>query len=120
MRDIDGIAERITKNYKKVAVDKIDKVAVKDDILNKMNDVLMSGSAKNGKMKPIFGVVDEIAQDTTTGKPFQTGFDVLSKLKPGSLLPRTAQLPDKLIKGKFNTINTKTGKELYNVQMEIE
>ena len=118
MRDIDGIAERITNNYKKVAVNKIDKVAVKDDILDKMNDVLMSGSAKGGKMKPIFGVVDEIAEDTTTGKPFRTGFGVLSKLKPGSLLPRTAKLPDKLIKGKFNTVNTKTGKDLYNVQID--
>ena len=196
MRDIDGIAERITNNYKKVAVNKIDKIAVKDDILNKMNDVLMSGTSERilnkdgkflyqaykkasfdpiskkakyryktedefmkdlmagksqpvlfaskkgpvikstltdgafntknlttltnpkGKLKPIFGMVDEIAEDTTTGKPFRTGSGVLDKLKPGSLLPRTAKLPDKLIKGKFNTVNTKTGKDLYDVQID--
>ena len=33
------------------------------DILEEMNDVLMSGSAKNGKLKPIFWSVDEFAID---------------------------------------------------------
>ena len=118
MRDLDNISEKLARNYKKVGVDKVDTVTVKNDLLKEMNDVLISGSAKGGKMKPIFGLVDEIAEDTTIGQPFRTGSGVLSKLKPGSLLPRTAKLPDKLVKGKFNTVNTKTGKQIYNVQID--
>ena len=45
MREIDKIAERITRNYKKVAVDKVTP-NLKDDILKKLNDVLMSGTSK--------------------------------------------------------------------------
>ena len=90
MRDIDKIAHRITKGYKKVAVDKIDKQVVKDGILKEMNDVLMSGSATNGKLKPLFGMVDEFAKDPKTGRPYG----------PGS--------PDKF----------KTGKQLYDVQID--
>ena len=48
----------------------------------------MSGSANNGKLKPIFGVVDEIAEDTTTGRAFQTGRGVLKDLEYGSPLPK--------------------------------
>ena len=105
MRDIDGIAERITKNYKKVAVDKIDKVAVKDDILNKMNDVLMSGSAKNGKMKPIFGTVDEFKIDPKTGRPgttakFKTGKD-LYDVQIDRMDPKKVAALRKLLRTKY-------------------
>ena len=43
----------------------------KERIFKKMNDVLMSGSAKNGKLKPLFGQVDEIAIDKN-GRPFKS------------------------------------------------
>ena len=89
MRDIDKIAERITRNYKKVAIDKVPP-HLKDDILKEMNDVLMSGSAKGGKIRPIFGLVDEFAKDPKTGRPYG----------PGS--------PKKF----------KTGKQLYDVQID--
>ena len=77
MRDIEKIAERITRNYKKVAIDKVPP-NLKDDILKELNDVLMSGSAKGGKIRPIFGMVDEFAKDPKTGVPgttkkFKTG-----------------------------------------------
>tara|TARA_R110002073_G_scaffold303484_1_gene471814 strand:- start:50 stop:4417 length:4368 start_codon:yes stop_codon:yes gene_type:complete len=42
MRDIDKIADRITKSYKKVAVDKVTP-ETRNEILKEMNDVLMSG-----------------------------------------------------------------------------
>ena len=165
MRDIDNIAQRITKGYQKVAVDKVPP-NLKDDILTKMNDVLMSGTSKRilnkdgkflyqaykkasydpiskkakyktedefmkdlmagksqpvlyaskkgpvirstftdgafntknlttltnpkGKLKPIFGMVDEFKIDPKTGRPYG----------PGS--------PDKF----------KTGKQLYDVQID--
>jgi len=138
MREIDKIAERITRNYKKVAVDKVTP-NLKDDILEKLNDVLMSGTSKRtlnnegiilmkkanvirakqgrtlftekeaikqlqpkflkdftkvinkkNKLRPIFGTVDEYAKDPKTGRPYG----------PGS--------PKKF----------KTGKQLYDVQIE--
>jgi hypothetical protein len=77
MRDIEKIAERITRNYKKVAIDKVPP-NLKDDILKELNDVLMSGSAKGGKIRPIFGLVDEFKIDPKSGRPgrgakFKTG-----------------------------------------------
>ena len=66
MRDIDNAANKIVKGYQKTAVNKVADQTVKDRLLRQLNDVLMSGSAKNGKLKPIFGSVDEIAIDTTT------------------------------------------------------
>ena len=118
MRDIDNLATKIAGKYHKTAVNKIDKNIVKSRLLRQLNDVLMSGSAKNGKLKPIFGTVDEIAEDTTTGRPFESGRGVLSDLEYGSPLPKTAQLPDPLDPTKFNTVNTKTGKQLYDVQID--
>jgi hypothetical protein len=118
MRDIDNAANKIVKGYQKTAVNKIADPTVKDRLLRQLNDVAMSGSAKNGKLKPIFGVVDEIAEDTTTGRAFQTGRGVLKDLEYGSPLPKTAQLPDPLDPTKLNTVNTKTGKQLYDVQID--
>jgi hypothetical protein len=67
MRDIDKMTDRIVKNYRKVALDKVDSNVTKNEILEEMNDVLMSGSAQNGKLKPTFGTVDEFAIDPKTG-----------------------------------------------------
>ena len=86
MVDIDNIADRIVKSYRKVATDKVDG-KTRNDILEKMNEVLMSGTAKNGKLKPIFGKVNEYSIDPSTGRPGTTA--------------------------KF-----KTGKDLYNVEIE--
>jgi hypothetical protein len=118
MRDIDNAVNKIAKGYQKTSVNKIADQTVKDRLLRQLNDVAMSGSAKNGKLKPIFGSVDEIAEDTTTGRAFQTGRGVLSDLEYGSPLPKTAQLPDPLDPTKLNTVNTKTGKQLYDVQID--
>ena len=118
MRDIDNAVNKIAKNYQKTSVNKIADQTVKDRLLRQLNDVAMSGSAKNGKLKPIFGSVDEIAEDTTTGRAFQTGRGVLSDLEYGSPLPKTAQLPNKLDPTKLDTVNTKTGKQLYDVQID--
>ena len=41
----------------------------------------MSGSAKNGKLKPLFGTVDEIAEQADT-----IGYEILTGLSPR--LPR--------------------------------
>ena len=105
MRDIDSIADRITKGYKKVAVDKIDKKVVKDDILKEMNDVLMSGSATNGKIKPIFGFVDEFKIDPKTGRPgtdakFKTG-NQLYNVEIDSMDPKKVESLRKLLKEKY-------------------
>ena len=72
MRDIDKIADKITNSYRKVAVNKIPFQEAKKGIVKEMNDVLMSGTATNGKLKPIFQTVDEIKLDAK-GKEFKTG-----------------------------------------------
>ena len=79
MRDIDKIAQRIARGYKKVAVDKVPP-NLKDDILKQMNEVLMSGESKTGRLidDTSFGFVDEFKIDPKTGRPgttpeFKTG-----------------------------------------------
>ena len=87
MVEIDNIADKITRSYRKVAADKVPFQEAKSGIVKEMNDLLMSGNAKNGKLRPIFSTVDEFAIDPKTG------------------LPGT-------------TANFKTGKQLYNVNIE--
>ena len=72
MRDIDKISDKLAKSYMKVAVNKVPFLEAKKTIGKEMNDVLMSGTAKNGKLKPIFQTIDEIQLDAT-GKKFKTG-----------------------------------------------
>ena len=71
MMEIDKIADKITKSYKKVATDKVTP-KTRNEILKEMNSVLMSGTAKDGKLRPIFGAVDEVQLDNA-GKEFKTG-----------------------------------------------
>ena len=59
------------KSYKKVATDKVTP-KTRNEILKEMNSVLMSGTAKDGKLRPIFGAVDEVQLDNA-GKEFKTG-----------------------------------------------
>jgi len=72
MREIDKLTDDLTRNYRKVAVDKVPFLEAKKTIGKELNDVLMSGTAKNGKLKPKFQMVDEIALDAQ-GKEFKTG-----------------------------------------------
>ena len=72
MREIDKITDDLARSYRKVAVDKVPFLEAKRTIGKELNDVLMSGTAKNGKLKPKFGMVDEIALDAQ-GKEFKTG-----------------------------------------------
>ncbi len=46
MRVIDPILDRTTKSYKKVATDKVDTKTARNEIANKMNEVLMSGESE--------------------------------------------------------------------------
>ena len=72
MREIDKISDKLAKSYMKVAVGKVPFLDAKKTIGKKLNDVLMSGSAANGKLKPIFGTVDEIKLNDK-GETFKTG-----------------------------------------------
>ena len=73
MREIDKITDKLARSYRNVAVDKVPFLEAKKTIGKELNDVLMSGTAKNGKLKPKFQMVDEIALDPKTGKEFKTG-----------------------------------------------
>ena len=46
MRAIDPLLDKVTKSYKKVATDKIDTKTARNEIANKMNNVLMSGQSE--------------------------------------------------------------------------
>ena len=72
MRQIDKLTDKLARNYRNVAVDKVPFLEAKKGIGKELNDVLMSGTAKNGKLKPKFQMVDEIALDAT-GNEFKTG-----------------------------------------------
>ena len=126
MRDIDKISDKIAKSYMKVAVNKVPFLEAKKTIGKEMNDVLMSGTAKNGKLKPIFQTVDEIQLDAT-GKEFKTGkklYDVQIESIPTAkkealrkLLKNKYKADDKDITKMFNQFDTVRDKwsELFTV-----
>jgi len=74
MRQIDKLTDKLARNYRKVAVDKVPFLEAKKTIGKELNDVLMSSTAKNGRLlnEKSFTMVDEIALDAT-GKEFKTG-----------------------------------------------
>ena len=80
---------------------------------------------KNSKMTPIFGSIDEIIEDSTLGRPLQTGKGLLKDLEPGSPLPDEVKKIDpdtgKVLidekTGKEVLENTRTGEKIYDVQI---
>ena len=115
--EIDKFSGDIARKYSKVALNKTDEVTARNNIFKEMNDTLMSGSSKDGKMLPSFGLVDEIARDPTTGFAFKNGRGVLKDLPALAPLPKQAKIPDP-VTGKEILENTKTGKQLYNVTID--
>ncbi len=99
MRQIDVLTDDLAKNYRKVAVDKIPFLEAKKTIGKELNDVLMSGNAKNGKLKPIFQTVDEIKLDAT-GKEFKTGKQ-LYNVEIESIPTAKKEALRKLLKSKY-------------------
>ena len=107
----------IARKYNKVAGNKIGVPAEQKKILEQMQDVLVSGSDKDGKMMPIFNEVAEIAEDATTGYRFKNGAGVLKNRSPGSPLPDQVKIKDP-VTGKDIIQNTKTGNTIQEVTIE--
>ncbi len=99
MRQIDKLTDKLAKNYRKVAVDKVPFLEAKKTIGKELNDVLMSGNAKNGKLKPIFQTVDEIKLDAT-GKEFKTGKQIYN-VEIESISTAKKEALQKLLKTKY-------------------
>jgi len=148
MRDIDNIAERITRGYKKVAIDKIDKKVVKDNILKEMNDVLLSGSSGGRILNPAGrrlyqgyknATYDPISNSYKGRYKTENQFmKDLIKAKPDNLKKYTKELnPDRKLRPIFGLVDEfakdpktgrpygpgspnkfKTGEQLYDVQID--
>ncbi len=99
MRQIDKLTDKLAKNYRNVAVDKVPFLEAKKTIGKELNDVLMSGTAKNGKLKPEFFTVDEIALDAT-GKEFKTGKQIYN-VEIKSIPSNKKEALEKLLKTKY-------------------
>jgi hypothetical protein len=111
MRQIDKLTDKLARSYNKVAVNKVPFLEAKKGIGKELNDVLMSGTAKNGKLKPKFQMVDEIALDAT-GKEFKTGkqlYDVQIESIPAA----QKEALRKLLKSKYKA-NDKDITELFD------
>jgi hypothetical protein len=99
MRQIDKLTDKLARNYRNVAVDKVPFLEAKKTIGKELNDVLMSGNAKNGKLKPIFQTVDEIKLDAT-GKEFKTGKQIYN-VEIESIPTAKKEALQKLLKTKY-------------------
>ncbi len=113
MRQIDKLTDKLAKNYRNVAVDKVPFLEAKKTIGKELNDVLMSSTAKSGKLlnDKSFTMVDEIALDAT-GKEFKTG----KQLYNVELLPMNQTKKEvlrKTLKTKYKA-NEKQITELFN------
>ena len=107
---IDTNIESISRKYNKTIGNKISQPKIQDNLLKEMNEVLVSGSGKDGKMVPIFNAIDEIGIDALTGRQFKTGEGLLKNLTKGSPLPKQVVKWDK-IKGE-KVVDPKTGKDV--------
>jgi hypothetical protein len=103
MLKIDAITGNILKNFKN-AGNKVDK-ETRSKLLKEMNNLLMD----DGKLKPIFKEVEQIAIDPTTGKAYKSGFGELKDLPQGSVLP-----------DQFKTIDPNTGQKIIRTTKEID
>ncbi len=99
MRQIDKLTDKLARNYRNVAVDKVPFLEAKKTIGKELNNVLMSGNAKNGKLKPIFQTVDEIKLDAT-GKEFKTGKQIYN-VEIESIPTAKKEALQKLLKTKY-------------------
>jgi hypothetical protein len=100
MRQIDKLTDNLAKTYQKVAVSKVPFLEAKKTIGKELNDVLLSGNAKNGKLKPKFFTVDEIALDPKTSKEFKTGKQ-LYNVEIESIPTAKKEALQKLLKTKY-------------------
>ena len=100
MRQIDKLTDNLAKTYQKVAVSKVPFLEAKKTIGKELNDVLLSGNAKNGKLKPKFFTVDEIALNPKTGKEFKTGKQ-LYNVEIESIPTAKKEALQKLLKTKY-------------------
>ncbi len=106
---IDDNVIAVADKYSKTIGNKISSPKLQKELLEEMQEVMVSGGGKDGKMVPLFNAVDEIAEDGLTGRPFKTGSGLLEKYKPGS------PLPDKVVKWdkkKGQRVLDSTGKEV--------
>ena len=99
MRQIDKLTDKLARSYRNVAVDKVPFLEAKKTIGEELNNVLMSGTAKNGKLKPKFFTVDEIAEDVT-GKEFKTGKQIYN-VEIESIPTAKKEALEKLLKTKY-------------------
>ena len=114
---IDKTTGDISRKYSKVAGDKIGAPQVQKEMLEEMQDVLVSGTGKDGKMIPLFNEVAEIAEDATTGYAFRNGRGVLKDTSRKLPLPDKVKIKDPVTGADIMT-NTKTGKTIQEVTIE--
>ena len=91
---IDDTTRELARKYNKTAGSKIGELKTQQNMLEEMQDVLVSGSGKDGKMIPIFSEVAEIATDPTTGYAFRNGKGVLKDMSPDTPLPKKVKIKD--------------------------
>jgi len=124
---IDDTSRELGRKFNKVAGNKISDPKARTDILEQMQDVLVSGPGKDGKMIPRFGAVDEIKKDKLTGFPFRNGEGVLEKISKTAPLnngKKTVKFKDpetgSQIVENIRAVDPSTGKvkQLYNVTID--
>ena len=93
---IDSTTYDLAKKYQETVGNKIPVLTTQKEMLTEMQNVLVSGTGKEGKMLPIFNEVAEIAVDPTTGYRFRNGKGLLKEIKATDPLPNKVTIPEKV------------------------
>ncbi len=129
---IDDNVIAVADKYNKTIGNKISSPKIQKELLEDMQEVMVSGSGKDGKMIPLFNAVDEIRIDPLTNSPFKTGSGLLEKFKPGSPLPdkvakwnkvegkKVLDSAGKEVMESTKVIDPKTGKPKQMVRVDID
>ena len=115
MIGINNVTDRLLKNIKSTVGRKA-LPKKKDELLEEMNEIMMSNP--NGKgLTPVFKQVDEIDVDVLTGRPYEAGKGQFKNLKPDDVLPDSFQMIDPNT-GLEVTKQIKTGEKLFKLELK--
>ena len=116
---IENTTKNIARKYSKVAGNKIGEPRAQDQMLKELNDLMTSGTGKDGRMIPMFDEVAEVSIDPKTGFAFKNGAPdgSLKDVSPQLPLPKQVKIPDP-VTGKEIMQDVFTGKTEMRIGIE--
>ena len=107
---IEGVTKDVARKYNKVAGNKIAEPKLQNQMMTELNDLLTSGTGKDGRMIPMFDEATKIKIDPTENLPYKNGRGLLKDNDSLAPLPKEVAKWNKKLGETIK--DPKTGKEI--------